>query len=88
MTTSPVVADIFHGKSIVPVDVDLSKSRVYLEVDELAPEAAANITVNGTYAGGFIGRPFRLEVTRLLRNGANSITISPFAPKSARLIAY
>ncbi|MCX6924050.1 MAG: hypothetical protein NT154_12700, partial [Verrucomicrobia bacterium] len=61
MAMSPVVADIFHGQCALPADTDLSRMRVYLECDELTPEAAANITVNGAYVGGFIGRPFRLH---------------------------
>jgi len=68
--------------------VDLAKSRVYVELDELAPEAAASISINGKYAGGFIGKPFRLEVTQHLKPGTNSIKIAPFAPKTARLLVY
>jgi len=57
-----------------------------LELDNLSPEAAARVTVNGQYAGGLIGRPFRLEVTRLLRTGPNTIRIEPFAPGNALLM--
>ncbi len=57
-----------------------------LELDDLSPEAAARVTVNGQYAGGFIGRPFRLDVTRLLRTGPNTIRIEPFAPRTAQLV--
>jgi hypothetical protein len=84
-TLSPVRADPFVGRVDVPGDLDLARSRAVLEMDELTPEAAARVTVNGTYAGGFIGRPFRLDVTRLLRAGSNEIRIEPFAPRSARL---
>jgi hypothetical protein len=55
-------------------------------MDELTPEAAARVTINGKDAGGFIGRPFRLDVTRHLNRGANTIKIDPFAPKSVRLV--
>ena len=44
--------------------------------------------MNGADAGGVIGRPFRLDVTRHLRPGANEIRIEPFAPKEARLAVY
>lgn len=46
---------------------------------------AGRVTVNGQDAGGFIGRPLRLEVTKFLKAGVNQITIAPFAPKSAWL---
>jgi hypothetical protein len=55
-------------------------------MDEIAPEEAARVTVNGSDAGGFIGRPFRLDVTRHLKHGVNAVKIEPFAPKSVRLI--
>jgi hypothetical protein len=32
--------------------------------------------------------PLRLEITKHLKPGANSVRIEPFAPKSARLVAY
>ena len=51
-------------------------------------ESAAHVTVNGRYAGGFIGRPFRLDVTEYLKTGANRISIVPFAPVSAKLVVY
>ncbi len=88
ITVSPVRADPFLGHCQLPAGVDLAGSRAFLEVDGLIPEAAARVTVNGQFAGGFIGRPLRLEVTRLLRPGTNSIRIEPFAPASARLVIY
>jgi hypothetical protein len=81
ITRSPVPSNNFHGRcelASMPV-------RAFLEVDELTPEAAARVTVNGQYAGGFIGKPLRLDVTKLLKTGSNRIDITPFAPKSARL---
>jgi len=85
---SPVKANPFDAACAIPADLDLSKSRVYLEVDELTPEAAASVTVNGAFAGGFIGKPLRLDVTRFLKPGSNTIRMEPFAPKSARLVVY
>ncbi len=87
-TASPVDVDPFEGTCVLPPDIDLAKSRVYLEFDGLAPEEAASITVNGTHAGGFIGKPFRLDITQHLKAGSNSIMIVPFAPKSAKLVVY
>ncbi|MBU0639518.1 MAG: hypothetical protein KKB50_11685, partial [Planctomycetes bacterium] len=52
LTLSPVRADPFLGHCDLPDDVDLTKVRVYLEMDELAPEEAARATVNGSDAGG------------------------------------
>jgi hypothetical protein len=85
---SPVENDTFNGRCDVPPSVDLAKSRVFLVMDGLAPEAAAHIAVNGNYAGGFIGRPFRLDVTKHLKTGSNSLRIAPFAPKVANLVVY
>ena len=86
LTLSPVKADPFVGHCEIPSGVDLKKARVYLEMDELTPEGAARITVNKQYAAGFLAKPFRLDVTKYLNEGANSISIEPFAPKSARLV--
>ncbi len=89
ITRSPVAAaDPFVGRCELPPDLDLARSRVFLVADALAPEEAARVTVNGAPAGGFIGRPFRLDITAHLKPGANSVRIEPFAPKSARLVVY
>jgi hypothetical protein len=40
-TIGYAVADIFHGTCTVPADLDLAKARVYLVLDEPAPEAAS-----------------------------------------------
>ncbi|MGC8643141.1 MAG: glycosyl hydrolase, partial [Isosphaeraceae bacterium] len=85
-TLSPVRADPFVGRAAIPGDLELAGARVYLEMDEIRPEAAARVTINGQDAGGFIGRPLRLDVTGLIRTGGNTIKIEPFAPHSARLV--
>ena len=87
-TASPVAADPFEATCPLPADIDLSTARVYLELDGLTPEEAASITVNGAHAGGFIGKPFRLNVTRFLKSGSNTIRIEPFSPRSAKLVVY
>ena len=79
-------ADPFVGHCDLPAGIDLAHSRVYLECDALTPEEAARITVNDAYAGGFLGRPLRLEITKHLKPGPNTIRIEPFAPKAARLV--
>ncbi|MCX6873590.1 MAG: glycosyl hydrolase [Verrucomicrobia bacterium] len=88
-TASPVLEpNPFAGACTLPADVDLGASRIYLELDTLAPEEAAAITVNGQPAGGFICKPFRLEVTRYLKAGENTLEIAPFTPASAHLAVY
>ena len=87
LTLSPAKADPFVGHcDLTPAD--LNHSRVYLELGPLTPETAARVTVNGRDAGGFIGNPSRLEVTRHLKPGANTLRIEPFAPESVRLAIY
>ncbi|MGA2616701.1 MAG: glycosyl hydrolase [Thermoguttaceae bacterium] len=88
VTRSPARADPFLGRCQIPAEVDLSRSAVYLELDQVAPEAAARVTVNGQYAGGIISEPLRLEIARYLKPGANTVRIEPFAPKSAKLVVY
>ncbi len=85
-TPSPVKADVFVGHFELPAAGGLGKNRVYLELDEIAPEEAACIEVNGQYAGGFIGKPFRLDITSQVKAGTNAIRIAPFAPKTAKVV--
>jgi hypothetical protein len=86
ITRSPVkAANPFVGSCELP---SLPQAPVYLELEEVAPEIAARVTVNGQNAGGIIGKPLRLDVTRYLKPGANTIRIEPFAPKAARLASY
>ena len=85
LTLSPVKADPFFGHCEVD-NADLRNARVYLELGPLSPETAARVTVNGAAAGGFIGKPARLDVTPLVTFGTNQFRIEPFAPESARLV--
>lgn len=86
LTLSPVKPDPFLGHCDLPADLDLSQCIVYLEMDELTPETAARVTINGRYAGGFLTAPLRLAVTEHLRPGRNTVRLDPFAPPSARLV--
>ncbi len=88
LTLSPVIADPFCGHAVLPAGLDLSSTSVYLEMAGIAPEAAARISINGQDAGGFISGPLRLDVTRHLKAGRNTIRIEPFAPTSAWLALY
>jgi alpha-L-rhamnosidase len=85
LTLSPVKADPFVGHVEIPSDIDTSRARLVLELEGLAPEEAARISVNGQYAGGFIGRPLRLDLSSSLKPGYNTVSIEPFAPKAARV---
>ncbi|HNY28399.1 MAG TPA: hypothetical protein PKH31_13565, partial [Candidatus Sumerlaeota bacterium] len=58
------------------------------EMDGIAPEEAARVSVNGAYAGGFIGKPLRLDVTEHLKSGKNAFLIEPFAPGKVWLAVY
>jgi hypothetical protein len=88
--TLPLVteADPFVGRVTVPQDWLRDGFRVCLEADEIPHEAAAAVTLNGHYAGGFIGKPFRLDVTERLKVGENTVEVVPFAPTSVRLAVY
>jgi hypothetical protein len=86
LTLSPVTGNPFEGACNIPSDLDLAKARVILEMHGLSPEEAARVTINGKDAGGFIGRPLRLDVADHLTSGENHIRIEPFAPSSARLL--
>lgn len=81
VTSSPAKGNPFHGTC----ELTGLPARAYLEMDAIAPEEAARVTVNGQDAGGFIGKPLRLEVGRLLKTGKNEIEITPFAPEGVRL---
>jgi hypothetical protein len=88
VAVSPVKSDPFVGVCDLPATVKLDQSRVFIEMDELKPEEAARVTINGKYAGGFIGKPFRLEVTQHLVAGQNKVIIEPFAPKNVVFTVY
>lgn len=85
LTVSPIQADPFLGRVELPPDLDLAAHRIYLELDGVPDEAAA-VRVNDRLAGGCLGAPLRVNVTRQLRAGTNTIEIQPQAPRSARLL--
>ena len=76
----------FSGSFKLPAGTDPAASRVFVEIEGPTTEAAARVMVNGTEAGGFIGRPFRIDVTRHLKAGENRLQVRPFAPASLRVI--
>ena len=85
VTLSPAKADPFLGVCEIPPHIDIQQQQISLLLDSIKPEKAARVTVNGVYAGGFINGPLRLNITRYLKTGTNSIQIEPFAPAKARL---
>lgn len=87
LTLSPAKADPFVGHCDL-TQFDLAGTRVYLELGGISPETAARVTINGKDAGGFIGSPSRLEISRCLKPGVNNLRIEPFAPESVRLAVY
>lgn len=87
-TTSPVEADPYTGVATIPADINLAASRIYLELDAIAPEEAAVVSINGKPAGGVICRPLRLDVTQFLKPGDNRIDVVPFSPKTAKLLVF
>ena len=60
--------------------------RVYLACDDMEGEKSAAITVNGAYAGGFIGAPYRLDITKAVKAGANTLEAKPFRLKNPRVV--
>ncbi len=61
-------------------------ARLYLAADSIGPEAAARVTLNGRYAGGFISKPLHLEISDAARAGENTLAIEPFTPEGLRLV--
>jgi len=81
------VSRTFMGRCHIPQGLNLARYRVYVEMDGLI-RPAASVTVNGAYAGGMIGGPFRLNVSPHVKRGENTIEIAPYAPESASLALY
>ena len=88
LTLSPVAAaDPFRGRFAIPADVDKAKCRIFLEMSDL-PDDSAAVTINGEHAGGVIGRPGRLDITRYIKPGENAVVIEPLTPKAVRILFY
>ena len=60
--------------------------RVYFICDGTEGESSAAVTVNGAFAGGFIGAPYRLNITRAVKAGANALEAKPFRLKNPRVV--
>ncbi len=78
-------ADPFEGAAEWAAAPDAARGRVMLVMDGV--REGVRVQVNGQEAGGCIGAPFMLDVTRLVRVGSNTVHIEPFAPKTVKLAA-
>ena len=77
----------YHRPFNIPAEMNLSEYRVYVEVDGLYKPTAA-VIVNGKDAGGFLGKPTRLEVSSFVHNGMNTVRFMPKRPRQAHLVFY
>jgi hypothetical protein len=77
---SPCAGTAFQGFIEMPSDALVRDRRAILvcEMDAGVPEDAAAVRINGAHAGGWIGKPYRLDVTRFLKPGRNTLRIEPF----------
>lgn len=73
----------FSGEFEVPGN--LGSSRVFIEIEGPTTEPAARVKVNDIEAGGFIGRPYRLDITRHVKAGENKVRVAPYAPTSVKI---
>ena len=60
--------------------------RVYFVCDGTKGESSAAVTVNGAFAGGFIGAPYRLDITQTVKSGANTLESKPFRLVRPRIV--
>jgi hypothetical protein len=92
LTVSPVTGSVFQGVVTVPPELLADGRRAYLVCDlegrhdsKDTSETAAAVRVNDAYAGGFIGKPFRVAITKHLQDGYNRIRIEPFPVEQVRI---
>ena len=60
--------------------------RVYFTCAGTEHEESAACEVNGVFAGGFIGAPYRLDITRFAKSGPNILAIKPFRIEDPRIV--
>ena len=87
---SPCSGVAFQGEVAIAAGAVKSGQRAFLvcEMAARAAEDAAAVRVNDAYAGGFIGKPCRIEITRLLKPGRNTVCVEPFAVECVRVEVY
>lgn len=84
---SPCAGTAFQGTADIPESLLTAGHRVFLvcEMDSPVSEDAAALRINGTACGGFIGKPYRIEITRHLKPGRNTVRLEPFPVKHVTL---
>lgn len=85
LTLSPIQRATPYGGHFVLDSFKTSSERLILSVQSGGPEAAARISVNGQYAGGFIEQPTTIDLTEFVKQGRNDIRIEPFMPKAVQV---
>ena len=74
----------FVGQCVIPEGVEWE--RAYLVTDSV--REGARVQINGQYAGGYIGAPWRLPIGQFLQAGENQVVIEPYGPDAARIELY
>ena len=83
-TRSPCAESVSTACSFTLPKVE-GGERIYLVCDGTEGENSAAVTVNGSFAGGFIGAPYRLDITRFVKEGVNRLEVKPFRLKNPRI---
>ncbi|MBP5320695.1 MAG: alpha-L-rhamnosidase N-terminal domain-containing protein [Kiritimatiellae bacterium] len=60
--------------------------RLFFVCDGLEGGGGCAVTVNDTFAGGCLGAPYTLDVTRFLKRGRNTLRVTPKIAKNPRLV--
>ncbi|MCH7228931.1 glycosyl hydrolase [Haloferula sp. A504] len=76
----------FKGRFELPDTAMPPGERIFIEITRPTSEDACRVAVNGVEAGGFIGAPYRLDITRHLKAGSNEVTVGPFGPTAVHLL--
>ena len=85
ITRSPYTNSVSTACSFT-VKAPESGERIYFVCDGTEGENSAAVTVNGEFAGGFIGAPFRLDITRHVKSGSNMLEAKPFRIRNPRIV--
>ena len=85
LTKSPFAESVETALSFDAPELKTGQ-RVYFVCDEVEGEHSAEIRVNGVFAGGFIGAPYCLNVTKFVKPGANLLTLRPFRVKNPHVM--
>lgn len=85
ITASPFAESVATACSFTLPELK-NGERVYFACDDVAGERSAAMTVNGAYAGGFIGAPYRLDITKSVKAGVNTLEAKPFRLKNPRIV--